>query len=60
MKTLLKLISFAGLALMFVAAILLYNDAMPKYVYEALALVGTVLWFATVPYWMKRRLHHSE
>jgi hypothetical protein len=60
MKTLLKIISFAGLALMFTSAILVFNEAMPRSVYETLALVGTAMWFGTVPFWMKRRLHHSE
>ena len=60
MKTLLKLISFAGLALMFASAILVFNDALDRKVYLILALVGTAMWFATVPFWMKRRLHHSE
>jgi hypothetical protein len=60
MKTLLKLISFTGLGLMFTSAILLFNNAMTKDTYLVLALVGTVMWFATVPFWMKRRLHHSE
>jgi hypothetical protein len=60
MKTLLKIISFAGLGLMFASAILVFNDAMAKDTYLVLALVGTVMWFATVPFWMKRRLHQSE
>ncbi len=60
MKILLKLISFTGLGLMFASAILFFNDAMTKDTYLVLALVGTVMWFATVPFWMKRRLHHSE
>ena len=60
MKTLLKLVSFVGLALMLAAAILVFNGAMPRKTYLIVALVGTVLWFATVPFWMKRRLHHSE
>jgi hypothetical protein len=60
MKTLLKLISFAGLALMFLSAILVFNDAVTKPTYQILALVGTLLWFIPVPFWMKRRLHHSE
>ena len=60
MKTLLKIISFTGLALMFASAIMVFNDAIAKDTYLALALVGTVMWFATVPFWMKRRLHHSE
>ena len=60
MKILLKIISFAGLGLMFASAILVFNDAMAKDTYLVLALVGTVMWFATVPFWMKRRLHQSE
>jgi hypothetical protein len=60
MKTLLKIISFVGLGLMFAAAIMVFNDTMSKDTYLVLALVGTVMWFATVPFWMKRRLHHSE
>ncbi len=60
MKRLLKLVSFAGLALMFASAILVFNGAVTKSTYLVLALVGTVMWFATVPFWMKRRLHHSE
>jgi EamA domain-containing membrane protein RarD len=60
MKTLLRIISFAGLGLMFTAAIMVFNDAMSKDTYLVLALVGTGMWFATVPFWMKRRLHHSE
>ena len=60
MKTLLKIISFAGLGLMFTAAIMVFNDAMTKESYLVQSLIGTVMWFATVPFWMKRRLHHSE
>ncbi len=60
MKTLLKLISFAGLALMFVSAVLIFRDDVQRSTYEVLALVGTAMWFIPVPWWMKRRLHHSE
>ena len=60
MKTLLKIISFAGLGLMFASAILVFNDTMTKDTFLNLALLGTAMWFATVPFWMKRRLHHSE
>ena len=60
MKTLLKTISFIGLGLMFASAIMVFNDAVARSTYEILALVGTALWFVPVPFWMKRRLHHSE
>lgn len=59
-KTLLKLISFSGLALMFASAVLFFNEAVSRQAYLVLALAGTALWFATVPFWMKRRLHQSE
>jgi hypothetical protein len=60
MKTLLKLASFSGLALMFASAILVFNGVIGRTPYLILAGAGTVMWFATVPFWMKRRLHHSE
>jgi hypothetical protein len=60
MKTLLKALSFAGLALMLLGSVLVFNGAISRGAYDALALVGTAAWFGTVPFWMKRRLHHSE
>ena len=60
MKTLLKIVSFAGLILMAASAILVFDDKLAHDRYLILALVGTVMWFATVPFWMKRRLHQSE
>ena len=60
MKTLLKVISFAGLALMFISAVLVFNDKLDRTAYLILASIGTAMWFGTVPFWMKRRLHHSE
>jgi hypothetical protein len=60
MKTLLKLISFAGLALMFVSAILRFNQTLSQSAFELLGLLGTALWFIPVPFWMKRRLHQSD
>jgi hypothetical protein len=60
MKTILKITSFAGLALMLVSSLMVFDGAMSTREYYVLALVGTVLWFATVPFWMKRRLHQSE
>ena len=60
MKTALKAVSFASLALLFVAAGLLFAGVLPRGAYGLILLAGTVGWFATVPFWMKRRLHHSE
>ena len=60
MKTLFKIISFAGLGLMIVTSIMVFTGQLTKEAYHLCTLVGTVAWFATVPFWMKRRLHHSE
>ena len=60
MKTLVKAISFSGLVLMLLASVLVFNGVMSRPTYYVLAMIGTVAWFATVPLWMKRRLHHSE
>jgi hypothetical protein len=57
MKTLLKVISFPGLALMLGSAIAVFNGAMSMHRYYILAAIGTAMWFGTVPFWMKRRLH---
>ena len=59
MKTLLKIVSFSGLAVMFGAAIAVFNGALSRDAYYLWALGGTVAWFGTVPFWMKRRLQHS-
>ena len=60
MKTILRLVSYAALIVMFIAAIMIFNDRLDRKSYEYLALAGTIVWFATVPFWMKRRLHQSE
>lgn len=60
MKKLLKLTSFAALAAMLVASLLSFQGAIARPVYLGIALGGTLVWFATVPFWMKRRLHASE
>jgi len=54
MKSILKCLSFAALALVIVPPVfyLAGNLAKPAMSYAMLA--GTVLWFATVPFWMGR------
>ncbi len=60
MKTLLKIASFSGLALMLGSAIAVFYGVMTTHVYYIMAAVGTGLWFASVPFWMRHRLHkHS-
>lgn len=40
------------------SSMLVFSGVMSQPTYRALCIVGTVMWFATVPFWMKRRLHH--
>jgi hypothetical protein len=51
--------SFAGLLLMVGASLLVFAGRLSRHDYYVAAFVGTVLWFATVPFWMKRRLHED-
>jgi hypothetical protein len=60
MKILFKAISFSGLVLMLLSSVLVFNGVMSRHAYYILAMIGTIAWFATVPFWMKWRLHHQE
>jgi hypothetical protein len=59
MKTALKIASFTGLLLMLGASLLVFAGRMSLHAYYVAAFVGTALWFSTVPFWMKRRLHEK-
>ena len=52
MSTLLKLVSFLGLALTVVPAFLVFAGTISWSTHAALMLVGAVLWFASAPFWM--------
>ena len=54
MKPLLKLVSFVGLALTVVPAFLVFAGVMTWDRYATWMLVGTLLWFLSAPFWMKR------
>ena len=58
MKLFLRVISNCAIVLMFVAAFLCFADKISVHNYRILALSGTFIWFATVPFWMHRRLHN--
>lgn len=53
MKALLKVLSFAGLALTVVPSILVFNQSISWNMHANLMIVGTLLWFITAPLWMK-------
>ena len=52
MRTLLKLVSFVGLGLTVVPSFLGFAGRIAWATHAALMLVGTVLWFASAPFWM--------
>lgn len=54
MKTALKLTSIVGLALVIVPPILYLAGNLDKGLMQSLMLAGTVLWFASAPWWMGR------
>ena len=53
MTALLKTISFVGLGLTVVPAFLVFADVIAWETHATLMLVGTVLWFATSPFWIR-------
>ncbi len=59
MRTLLKLTSFAGLGLTVVPSFLVFAGRIAWGTHAALMLVGTVLWFASAPFWMLETKPHA-
>jgi len=55
MKTIHKIISFAGLALTIVPSFFVFRGAMVMKIHYLLMAIGCVLWFATAPFWMKSK-----
>lgn len=55
MTLLLKILSFAGLALTIVPSILVFNQTISFDLHKHLMLAGMLLWFATSPFWMKEK-----
>ena len=54
MKTLLKVISGTGLLLTVVPSFLVFSGTIPWERHALLMLIGTLLWFGTAPFWMKK------
>lgn len=55
MKTFLKIVSFAGLLLTILPSLLVFGGRMELGTHYHWTLAGTVLWFATAPFWMDRK-----
>jgi hypothetical protein len=54
MNALLKVISFAGLVLTVVPSALVFTQKIGWDTHATLMIVGTLMWFLTVPLWMKK------
>lgn len=55
MKTILKILSFIGLILTVVPSFMVFNDSITLDMHKWLMLLGTILWFATAPFWMNKK-----
>lgn len=55
MNKVVKYLSFLGLALVLVPAVLYLFAMLEKSTMSLLMIAGTVLWFSTVPFWSGRR-----
>lgn len=55
MNLLLKFISFLGLALTVVPAILVFMGQLPFETHRLLMLFGMIMWFGATPFWMNKK-----
>jgi hypothetical protein len=53
MKNMLKIISFFGLLLTVFPAFFVFYRVIDKPTHFILMVIGTLLWFASAPFWMK-------
>lgn len=54
MKTLVKVISFIGLGLSIIPAILVFQQIITPDTCKMLMTAGTIMWFTTAPSWMNK------
>jgi hypothetical protein len=54
-KTILKVVSFAGLVLTLIPSFIVFYQRIDLDSNKNLMLLGTVLWFATSPFWMNKK-----
>lgn len=52
MKTVLKILSYGGLALTVVPAFLVFAGTLEWGTHATLMVVGAAVWFVTAPFWM--------
>lgn len=55
MKTLLKILSLAGLLLTITPSVLVFAQEISLDAHKTYMIFGMVLWFFTAPFWMKEQ-----
>ena len=55
MKIALKILSFIGLCLTIIPAILVMKESITIQNHKTLMIIGMVIWFVTAPLWMKSK-----
>ncbi|HOM59969.1 MAG TPA: hypothetical protein PLP49_00830 [Anaerohalosphaeraceae bacterium] len=53
-KLILQVISYIGLALSFIPALLVFGGLLSKEVYFHLMVTGMLLWFGTAIFWIRK------
>ena len=56
MKTFLKLVSLVGLLITIVPSFLVFADVISLDTNKFLMILGTLLWFISVPFWMDKKV----
>jgi hypothetical protein len=59
MKNLLRIISFLGLILTVFPGILVFMGKLSFENYKTWVLIGTLIWFATAPFWINKGLQKT-
>ncbi len=55
MKTILMILSYIGLGLTIIPSVLVLTGSLSMEMNKTLMMAGTILWFATVPFWMNKK-----
>ena len=53
-KKVLRIVSYAGLALSIIPAFMVFGGVLTKETYLRLLFLGMVLWFGTAVFWIKK------
>ena len=59
MNLFLKIISFAGLLLTVAPSVFVFYQMMTIETHKIIALIGTILWIATAPFWINEKRHQD-